>query len=178
MSCKSELRRAAILAAALAVGLSGCGFRPLHGQGGAGAEASLAMIQITRIADRNGQKLHNLLLDRLNPKGPPGRPAYILSVRLNEGLQNLAIRKDESATRANLTLTAHFTLARTGSDDTYSGAAVSINSYNILQSDFATLSAENDARGRALRTLADEIRGRIAAALINPKFFDKKRRKN
>ncbi len=172
MSCIIKFRAAAVVAVMLAVGLSGCGFRPLHGQGGAGAEADLAMIHIVRIPDRNGQKLHNLLLDRLNPKGSPARPAYVLSVSLAESRQNLAIRKDESATRANLTLTADFTLLREGGNKTYKGAAVSINSYNILTSDFATLSAENDARNRALRTLADEIRGRVAAALVNPEFFD------
>lgn len=170
MWCIHNFRVAIGLAAVLAT-IAGCGFRPLHGAGGGGAREQLATVRIAQISDRVGQKLHNLLLDWLTPKGPPETPRYVLSVNLNEARQNLAIRKDETATRANLTITAVFSLRRLGRDETYVGTAVSTNSYNILQSDFATLSAENDARDRALRVLAEEIRTRVAAALTNPVFF-------
>ncbi len=170
MWCIHNFRVAVILATALAI-IAGCGFQPLHGAGGGGARDRLATVQITQIPDRVGQKLHNFLLDRLTPKGPPATPHYVLSVSLTEARQNLAIRKDETATRANLTLTAGFSLRRLGRDEIYVGTAVSTNSYNILQSDFATLSAEIDARDRALRVLAEEIRTRVAAALTNPVFF-------
>lgn len=172
MWCTPEMRRTIMLAAALVAGLSGCGFQPLHGGGGGGPQ-DLATIRIERIPNRIGQKLHNRLLDRLTPKGPPARPAYVLKVSLAESLQNLAIRRDETATRANLTLTASFSLTGSGDGRTFNGTAVSTNSYNILQSDFATLSAESDARDRALRVLAEEIRARVAAALVNPQFFKK-----
>ena len=171
MLCIPDMCRSILLAAALAAGLSGCGFRPLHGHGGGGAQQDLATVRIAQIPDRIGQKLHNRLVDRLTPKGQPARPAYVLSVSLTESLHNLAIRKDESATRANLTLTANFSLVRSGGGSSFNGVAMSTNSYNILQSNFATLSAENDARDRALRVLADEIRARVSAALVNPQFF-------
>jgi LPS-assembly lipoprotein len=170
MWCIHNFRVAIILATVLAA-VAGCGFRPLHGTGGGGARDQLATVRITQIPDRVGQKLHNLLLDWLTPEGPPATPHYVLSVSLREARQNLAIRKDETATRANLTLTAAFSLRRLGLDEKYVGTAVSTNSYNILQSDFATLSAENDARDRALRVLAEEIRTRVATALTNPVFF-------
>lgn len=171
MWCIPDIRIAVVAAAALAAATAGCGFRPLHGQGGGGASRQLAKIQIAQIPDRIGQKLHNLLLQRLTPKGPPARPDYVLSVSVNETKQSLAIRRDETATRANLTVTAAFSLSQSIGKGVFVGRAVSINSYNILQSDFATLSTENDARDRALRVLAQEIRGRIAAALINPALF-------
>ncbi len=176
MWCIHNFRVAIILAAVLAA-VAGCGFRPLHGASGGGARDQLATVRITQIPDRVGQKLHNLLLDRLTPTGPPATPHYVLSVSLREARQTLAIRKDETATRANLTLTAGFTLRRLDRDETYVGTAMSTNSYNILESEFATLSAEIDARDRALRVLAEEIRTRVATALINPVFFTSTARK-
>lgn len=170
------MRRRVLLSAALlllSAGLAACGFRPLYGEGSAGSAAALAQIRIANIPDRAGQELRNLLLDRLTPLGPPTQPAYVLSVNLRESRQDLAVRKDEFATRANLILRAAFTLAPADPADPrrFSGTAVSANSFNRLRSDFATLSAEEDARRRALRTLAEEIRLRLAAALANPAAF-------
>lgn len=157
--------------AALLIG--GCGFRPLYESGGGSDEAVLATVEVATIKDRMGQQLRNLLIENLAPRGPAGRTDYRLSVTLTESKSSLAIKKDETATRANLTITADFKLValkdpRLG---VFSGRSLSTNSYNILTSDFATLSAERDARTRALRTLAQEIRLRVAAAIANPGNF-------
>lgn len=146
--------------------LAGCGFRPLHGRDNGNTPASLAAIYVAPIPDRTGQILRNGLLDRLTPKGVPKRPSYQLRVGLREGKQDLAIRKDDVATRANLVVVAQFQLIR-ASDATviYTGTATSTNSYNILRSDFATISAENDARRRATVQIADEIRTQLAIFL-------------
>ena len=62
--------RVAIAATACAV-VAGCGFEPLHARKTGAAPSLLAKIRIEPITDRIGQQLHNLLLDRLNPKGRP-----------------------------------------------------------------------------------------------------------
>ena len=153
-----------VLLAGLALG--SCGFRPLHAARSGGAEQNLAQVKIAIIADRTGQKLHNLLRDKLNPKGAAAKPRYVLRVTLKESIRNLAIRKDEIATRANLLLRATFRLDRLADKaQLLSGTAASTNSYNILRSDFATLSAESDARDRAVREISHEIRSRIAIFL-------------
>jgi LPS-assembly lipoprotein len=169
----TRISAASLLLAVCAAALSGCGFRPLYAEATGSGAQTLASIEIGLIADRPGQKLRNMLLERLTPTGQPRQPAYILDVRLTEAKQELAIRKDETATRANLTVTAQFVLRalREPQLGTYAGVANSTNSYNVLRSEFATLSAENDARDRALRVLAEEIRIRIAAALQNPQAF-------
>lgn len=159
--------------AVLALVLGSCGFRPLHQKGGGGDEAVLATVKVERIKDRIGQQMRNLLMQKLAPRGPAGRTDYRLTVVLKEAKTELAIQKDETATRANLTIHADFSLhaLRDPNRGTFSGSAISTNSYNILTSDFATLSAENDARNRALRTLAEEIRLRVAAAMRSPNSF-------
>ena len=158
---------------ALVVAVSGCGFQPLHQRGSAGSPEVLAAIEIANIADRRGQNLRNFLLDRLSPHGPPRYPVYVLDVALSESKGGLGVRKDAFATRAFLTVKAGFSLVRAGPQKggQFGGSTSSTNFYNIVQSEFATLAAEEDARDRALRAIADEIRRRIAAALRTPNPF-------
>ena len=123
-------------------------------------------MRIAPIADRTGQQLHNLLLDKLTPLGPPTAPRFELRVTVNESLQNLAVRKDDVATRANLVMRASFRLVRVQDQVVVlSNSAISANSYNILRQEFGTLSAENNARARAVRELSDQIRTRVGIYL-------------
>ncbi len=150
----------------LLVGLGGCGFQPLYGQAKGSPVATvddLALIRIKPLIDRTGQQMHNLLRDRLNPRGQPTRHAYVLTVTVNESTRELGVEIDETATRSNLSLSASFslTLASSGQVLTF-GTSVSVNSYNILSNEFATFSAEQDARERGLREIADDIKVRLA----------------
>ena len=156
---------AAALLVGMALALSACGFTPLYG--GADSQAispvgHMAAIRIAPLPDRIGQQMHNLLRDRLNPIGQPRQPVYALGLRLSESRQELGIRKDETATRANLNLAVQFTLSSIQSGDPlYRGHVNAVSSYNILTSPFATGFSETDAQARALRELADGIRTRL-----------------
>ena len=162
----SWLKRPASLAMPLAllIGLGACGFRPLYSERhNVGVTAELAATRIDLIADRTGQKLHNFLLDRFNPKGLAARPRYGLKVTVQTRRRELGIRKDETATRANLTLTARYTLRDWRTNRSlYQGTSSSANSYNILEADFATLAALNDATTRAARELSEKIKTRLS----------------
>ncbi len=157
---------------ALLIGLGACGFRPLYSERhNAGVTAELAATRIDLIADRTGQKLHNFLLDRFNPKGAAAPPRYGLQVKVRTDRRELGIRKDETATRANLTLTASYTLRDWRTNRSlYQGTSSSTNSYNILEADFATLAALNDATTRAARELSEKIKTRLSI------FFSQARR--
>ena len=147
------------------VALPACGFKPLYGRSETQALSPvdhLAAIRIAPLADRIGQQMHNLLRDRLNPYGQPRDPVYRLDVAISEARQELGIRKDETATRANLILSASFTLRELESDRVLlQGRTSSVNSFNILTNQFATGFSESNARGRALRELSDNIRVRL-----------------
>ena len=147
--------------------LAGCGFRPLHGGSSPGsldgATYDMAGIVIASIADRSGQQLQNQLLDLLTPRGRPLRPLYTLHVGLTEGVQRLAVRKSEFATRANLSATATFSLVdRKDGATLMHGRSLSVTSFDVLSSEFGTLTAEKDARRRAVIDVAQDIRNRIA----------------
>ncbi|MCH8002426.1 MAG: hypothetical protein IIA34_12305 [Proteobacteria bacterium] len=148
-----------------AVALPACGFKPLYGRSETQALSPvdhMAAIRIAPLADRIGQQMHNLLRDRLNPYGQPRDPVYRLDVAIAEARQELGIRKDETASRANLILSASFTLRKLESERVLlQGRTSSVNSFNILTNQFATDFSEADARGRALRELSDNIRVRL-----------------
>ena len=148
--------------------LSACGFEPLYGenQDGFSTDELLQFIQVSPIEDRTGQLLRIELSNRLTPTRPIPEPIYALLVTLNESKAGLAVKKDASTTRANLTITAQFQLVEIGSGEVLTqGTVRSVNSYDILLSDFATLAAEADARERGTRDLSDGIVDRISIYL-------------
>ena len=129
----------------------------------------MAAIRIAPLPDRMGQTMHNFLRDRLNPEGQPGDPDYLLQVRLTATRRDLGIRKDETATRANLRLSAHFFLRDARSKAIlFKGLASSVSSFNILEDQFATTFSEANARNRALRALSDDIRTRLGIYFSRP----------
>lgn len=152
-------------AAAALSGLAGCGFQPLHAQRSdeSSIATDLAAVRIDPLRDRVGQQMHNFLRDRLNPHGQPVSPSYRLQVRLTERLSELGVRRDETATRANLRMEADFQLLdMNGDQPLFSGRSSSTTSYDILNNPFATTVSEDNARERALREVADDIQARLA----------------
>ena len=157
----------------LCLAATACGFQPLYSHSGKAGAAALGSVKVLNIKNRSGQKLRNYLLERMSPGQIQTKKLYSLQVQIRETKSNLNIRKDGSATRAILSISAKFVLTPNANGKSFHGSVVSESSYNALDSHFATLSAENDARNRALRTIAEEIRLRVATALKNPHVFAK-----
>jgi LPS-assembly lipoprotein len=163
----SFIKSLRIITLTTALALAGCGFQPIHGQNSAASGEALAGIDIELIADRTGQMLRNELIQQMHPRGGRTPARYGLSVTLGESLRNFAIRKDEIATRANLIMVARFAVTSRGDGKKmFNGSVRSVNSYNILTSDFATLSAREDARRRAVQQLAAGITQRLSVWLV------------
>ncbi len=157
----------AILCGLFAVGvLSACGFRPLYGPASDNGSAvtDLAAVTVERIDDRPGQELRNQLVDLLNPGRLQVPVRYRLDIKLKEELNELAVERSGFATRANLRVEATYVLYAAG--DTaplvHNRSRV-VSSYNIGDSRFSTLTANEAARSQALRQIAYDIRGRLAA---------------
>ena len=150
--------------------LPGCGFRPLYGNPSSGGfSPELALIKVEPIKDRIGQMLRNHLRTTLNPKTRPKKPLYLLKTDVSEGTASLAVRKSAFATRANLKVMASFQLLNAATGKIMHRASRSITvSYNILDSEYATLAAEKDARIRAVRELSEEIRTQLGVYFSRP----------
>lgn len=147
--------------------LAGCGFRPLYGEvGGAVADERLAAVDIELIADRSGQIVRNRLLTRMQPGGAVTPATHQLDVDVTQSSIGLAVQRDETATRTNITVTAHIALTDLATGEIALVQSISsYASYDTLPAEYATLSAERDARERALRDLADRIATVVALYL-------------
>jgi len=161
---------AGFCALALCIGLTGC-YEPLYTASAGDASTSqtnagLEDIKVGIIPNRGGQILHNLLLDRLNPTGRSGDPKYQLNTSLTENTKQLGYTRRYEATRANLTLIAEFNLVEISTGKiVYKGRSRAVGSYNINTSNYQTDASADDARRRASREVADDMKLRIASAL-------------
>jgi len=163
-SRRAFLALAGLLPAAGLV-LGACGFQPLYGTTSAGQSVSneLAAVRIAPLQERNGQILHNLLRDRLNPYGQPVEPRYQLSIAVSQVSEETGIRRDETASRAVLTLYAAYSLVDAQGAVLTQGQARSSSAYNILDSSYASAVARQDAQERALTELAEDLKLRLAS---------------
>lgn len=165
-------RAALVLIAALA--LSACGFRPLYGTSSIpeGAESAFGAIRIAPVAptndsDRIGYLVSDALDRALHTPGHNETPTHQLKVTLADERRGLSIQDDSSTTRYNYRLTAEWTLTPADSEAVLaSGRAETTASYNVVDSQYATLAARKDAEERAAREIAEQIKLRLAVALM------------
>jgi LPS-assembly lipoprotein len=144
--------------------ISACGFQPVFKKGAKSIlESEMRYIEISPIADRIGQKLRNLLVHEITPLGESGAAKYRLTVTLKETKQNLAIKKSEVATRANLHFVATYRMnIKSTGRLLIKGNSQMITSFNILTETFSTTVAEENARARAVREISADIGVKIA----------------
>ena len=158
----------------LPAALAGCRARPLYGSfnptGPAESYRSqedLRAIRIQPLPSRLGQQVHNALRNELTPAGQPSNPAYTLTTRVTESIGERLLATDATATRAQLRLTASYTLALAANGtQLLSGNATSISAYDIVETEYATYRAELDARTRGAEEVARQIHARLASWFI------------
>ena len=79
----------------------------------------------------------------------------------------LGVKLTDEATRAKLSMSASYLLSEKKTNVVLlRGRTRSVNSYNVVTSNFATLSAENNAKDRAAREIADDIKLRLGVFFI------------
>jgi LPS-assembly lipoprotein len=143
--------------------LSGCGFEPLYGSKPTNSEKeeiidNMSKISISIIPDRDGQKLRNLLIDRLYQNGYPQSPNFILNVApIAESMAELDITKSADATRGQLRLQTTMQLSDGSQKILLTRNIQTIATYNILGSEFATRVSADNARNNGIQDLARQI---------------------
>ena len=134
-----------------------CGYEPIYSKN-ANTNKELLSISVQNIKNRPGQILRNTLLNQLNPKRERVITKYRLIVEISESKSSLAYRKDMSATRTDLNVTAKYLLK-----DIKNGKillkqeAKSISSFDVVESVYATLIAEKDVREKNLKVISNDI---------------------
>lgn len=144
--------------------LSGCGFHPLVGRSSVGDAADeLARIRVSLIENRSGQMLRNQLTQDLAPRGDAVGSRYTLEVRLQEPRQEIALNRDESASRIAYTANATFSLRDNQGRSLFGGSSSSSSTFEATNSEFAAISGQLGARDRAIQELSADIRQQLAA---------------
>ena len=152
--------------------LSACGCTPMYGNGSLSNNIeitdALNRIEISNIPDRSGQALRNALIDRFYNAGTPSNTTYLLTIApLIENRSDLDVTIDDEATRRQLRLSTSISFARKDDHNTPTTKRdlYTIVSYNVLQSQFTTRVAEQNARNNAVTDLARQIEQAIIIAL-------------
>jgi len=145
--------------------VSACGFKPLYGtKGSENITADFFNIRVAPIKGRVGQMLSNELKYLLNPLHEPYKPKSRLIIDTVQSIRSLAVKKTALATRSNLKLRSRYRLIDTSSLKLLSSGSNEITvSFNIYSSNYATLTAEKDAKKRAVKELAQDIRLQLGA---------------
>ena len=158
----------ALFVPALCLALSGC-IQPLYGSLAAGGDVAgeLQTIKVDDISGRTGHYLGNELIFALNGTGAQVPAKYHLTVTLFETVQTpLLDTVTGYPTAANVIVNAEYKLLPLGSETVVTeGKVTALEGYDRTSQRFANLRAARDAEIRAAKTLADQIRIRVAAAL-------------
>lgn len=155
------MRRAAILLT-LTLALPACGLQPLYSGGGAGSVAALlAHVEVAPIEGRAGWLVSTALRDRMTADGTA--PLYRLQVRLDDQIRGFGVRRDDSVSRERRTLRARYQLVElAGGTVVLDATAGSDAGIDVVQSEYATIAAENTATERLSEIIADRIVARVA----------------
>lgn len=156
-------RRLAALFACLL--LAGC-FRPMYASlddGTSPVIQELARINVAPIPERVGQQVRNELIYAFSAGEAPDAP-YKLVVTLKSNISEGVIQPTGEAVTKNYELRANFTLIRVETGEVlYGGSALARAAFDRTTQLFANQRAERDAEDRAAKSVAENIKTRIAA---------------
>lgn len=171
----SSLNRRRFLRLAVLGGVTGllaaCGFQPMYGRqdGRRPGFDAFSEVAIAPIPERVGQLIRNRLLDQVNPYGEPGAARYTLGVTFARNKVAVAVDRDQTITRYNMTLVASYVLTENASRTIVTrGSSRSVAAFNIVGSEFANIAAEHDAEERTAVSVADDIALRLGAYFADP----------
>ncbi len=152
-------RIALLLVASTAV--SACGLHPLYTGGGSGTVATtLTQIEVAPIEGKSGWLIANALRDRLHAGGTA---RYRLEMKLDDQITGLGVRRDESVTRERRTLRARYQLIDLSNGSVMLDATAGSDAgIDVVNSEYATIAAENTALERLSGIVADQIVARLA----------------
>jgi len=151
-----------IVIASLALLLAGCGFEPMYAPSGGGH--AIGPVHVAMIEGKAGHVLKTEL-DRMLQAEDDGGQSAELDITLKEEVVLLGLRLDESASRAELRLTANYAFTPIGATRPLHGRLETSVTYEIPTAAFGEISAQDDARERAAETLAERMRAELAIRL-------------
>lgn len=168
-----SLFKTSVIAAFLLLG--GCGFSPVYGTHASSAQPAMQHqlddVEIGMIANREGQYLRNALLDQMGSATAlsAGQRYFLHVYNLAEDDQSFGIRKDASATRGDITITATMDLIDTTTNTVVLTRPLRTRAgYNRMDNLYGVQVSRQDTVDRLL----DEMANRAVTELTL--YFDRK----
>ena len=164
-----------VLAATAALFVVGCtdgsGFRPVYGSMGVSAtvDAKLAQVEMGTIPGRVGQRIRNELIFQSTGGDRAAPTTYRLEVVIKESLTSTLVEKDGDALSQIYNLDANFRLINIADNRVLmQGTSFGRAGFERYASVLANVRGKEDAENRAAKTVATDIKGRLAAFLSRP----------
>lgn len=147
---------------ALPLALAACGYTPVYGTGGTGAQLQNQVL-VQEPSTQAGYLLTRHLESRLGRAA--GGARYALDLTINTTEEGLAINRASDITRFNLIGDVSYALRDTGTGTVIaSGKVENFTAYSAIGTTVATLAAERDAIERLMVILGDQIAARLYAS--------------
>jgi LPS-assembly lipoprotein len=152
--------------------VSGCGFHPLYGTIGEdpAAQQIFASIYVEPIAqERIGYDLRNDLMDLLRSGDRAPGTTYRLHVDVTETREGVALQNDATITRYDVAFTAKYELTDAKLKSVIKGTESTLESFDVAQSPYSSLTGQEDAEKRAAQDIAEHIRIDLGVHFAHPK---------
>lgn len=153
------------------VGLAGCGadgFQPLYGVTGSTTRASekMSTVDIAPIPGRVGQRIRNELLFERSASGATAPASTRLDVAVSESiLTSLVNAKGDSAGQIYQIEAKYKLVSLTDKKTIFEGRSLGRAAFDRFEAVYSNIRAREDAENRVAKTVADDIRTRLAAHL-------------
>jgi LPS-assembly lipoprotein len=158
-----------LLAAAPALAACGNGgIRPLYGAtpSGAGLQERLAQVDVATIPGRVGQRIRNDLIFLSTGGGQPLPPTHRLEVTIRESVITTLVRIDGDSLGQIYAVEASFQLISIKDKKVVlKGTSHARAGFERFQAIYSNVRARDDAENRAARTVADDLKTRVATYL-------------
>jgi LPS-assembly lipoprotein len=159
-------------AIALCMSLSACGgagFQPLYATGATGerTDARFAMLDISSIPGRVGQRIRNeLVFERSSAAAEMAKPTKRVEVKLTESVLTNGVQISGDSTSQTYQVEAVYRVVDIASGKVDSeGRSVARANFERFSAVYANVRAREDAENRAARVIASDIKTRLAVHL-------------
>jgi LPS-assembly lipoprotein len=177
---RRSLVKALVLLWAAAPALAACsdgGFRPLYGvtPTGTRVQERMAEVEVAAIPGRVGQRIRNEVMFQNTGGGEPLPPTHRLEVAIKENVISTLVKPDGTSAGEMYTIEATFRIIKIsnkkvvlqGSSHARAAYERSTNAAvaNGATFNYANVRAREDAENRAARTIAEDLKTRVATYL-------------
>jgi LPS-assembly lipoprotein len=155
----------------LAAGLVACGdsgFRPLYGPSASGAVVTQRFkeVDFAPIPGRVGQRVRNDLIFESTGGGSPAPPQYRFEVVLQENVTSTLVNVQGRVAGAVYAVQASFRLIDSKEKKVvFQGTSHARAPFERFENIYSNVRAREDAENRAARTIAEDLKTRLAAYL-------------